>query len=184
MCETATGILSKFVHLWVDTVELAQAVCPYCNAAVPVCDGPTHEYIVTSSGCWKIFGDVLAREYNDRDFWKVHRFTVDTYAAQHASGDDPRQLQSVTVHLVSLYLLIERELSEDQVRKVMEVVIQKMKGKFRKLAMPSFSRALKVSDVLKATNATEHQALVKKWSIDVWNAWKDEHEYIRQIASP
>src|SRR4051812_41313815 len=113
--------------------------CPDCNAPIhDSCsgsgsdsDGPTHEYMGAPAGCWKIFGDVLAKEYSDREYWKVHRLTVDAYAAQHPSGDDPRQIQSVMVHLLALHLTLDKKLPEDKVRKTMDFVIKTHKGQFQ-----------------------------------------------------
>lgn len=30
-------------------------------------EGPTHRYIVSSSACWALYGEVLAREFENRD---------------------------------------------------------------------------------------------------------------------
>lgn len=71
-----------------------ETTCPDCLAAIPATGGPVHAYIPAPPGCWALYGEVLAREYSDRALWPTHRLTVDAYAAQHPSGDDPRQLQS------------------------------------------------------------------------------------------
>jgi len=147
-------------------------ICPDCSAPISDIDGPTHEYMGAPAGCWKTYVEVLAKEYSDREYWAVHRLTVDAYAAQHASGDDPRQLQSVTIHLLALYLTFECGLPEDQVRKKMEVVIQRNKGKFPKLKKPLSVETLNVSDVARARDATEHQQLVTAWARQVWLTWE------------
>lgn len=53
-------------------------------------------------------------------------------------GGDPRQVESVTVYLVALYLTIEKKMPEEKVNKAMEYLIQKHKRRFQKLDKPSF----------------------------------------------
>ena len=69
-----------------NTVE----TCPGCGAAFPASDGPTHDYIGASAGCWAVYGDVLAREYSDHRFFRVHQLSVDAYSAQHPGGASRR----------------------------------------------------------------------------------------------
>lgn len=62
--------------------------------------GPTHAHVTTSPECWKLF----ARSAPDLGY----RLLSDTYMAQHPDGDDPRQLQSVAVHLITLDAVLAR----------------------------------------------------------------------------
>ena len=89
----------------VDTTEDLERItepCPGCGARyLPQVLDETHPYIGASPACWATFGEVLAREFGDTTFGRVHRQTVDIYAVQHPGTDDRRQRQSVAVHLVS-----------------------------------------------------------------------------------
>jgi hypothetical protein len=69
---------------------------------VPDVEGPVHRYLESSPGCWRLYGEVLAREYSDLAFWAAHRLTVDSYAVQHPGRSSPQTIQSVCVHLLSL----------------------------------------------------------------------------------
>ena len=80
--------------------------CPGCGTLVPDTDGPTHPYIGASPGCWAIYGEVLAREYGEYAYPPVHRLTVD--AAQHPGVPSQGSVRSVALHLISLYLILER----------------------------------------------------------------------------
>jgi len=159
----------------------AQQVCPQCGAVTDNVEGPVHEYMLSSPGCWKTFGGILAKEYSDPEYRKVHRLTVDTYACQHG-GEDPRANQSVNVHLVALYLALEEKLPPDKIPRIMELVIQKNKIKFEALKMPSFEHALTVTDIVMAKSAKEHCGLVSNWAVTVWNAWWTEHQRIKELA--
>src|SRR3982751_1269864 len=82
-------------------------ICPGCGASVPAFSGPTHAYYGEAPGCWALYGEVLAREYSDYRFARLHRLTVDSYAAQHPGRPEPRTIQSVAVHLIGLQLSLE-----------------------------------------------------------------------------
>src|SRR2546426_1032303 len=84
--------------------------CVGCGALVPAVDGPIHPYIGASPGCWRTYGEVLAREYGEYAYPAVHRLTVDAYAAQHPGVPGRRSSQSVAVHLMSLCLVLEQGL--------------------------------------------------------------------------
>ncbi|MCP5049599.1 MAG: hypothetical protein GY940_20685 [bacterium] len=62
-------------------IEKNMAPCFSCGAPVPEIEGPVHRYMDSSPGCWKIFGEVLAREYSNAAYARYHRLTVDAYAA-------------------------------------------------------------------------------------------------------
>ena len=38
--------------------------CFACCALVPDIDGPTHKYMLSAPGCWKLYGEILAKEYS------------------------------------------------------------------------------------------------------------------------
>jgi hypothetical protein len=158
--------------------------CPECGTLMSNLDaeGPVHEYLSAPAGCWKIFSDVMAKEYSDREYWRVHRLTVDAYAAQHASGDDPRQIQSVAVHLLALHLTLDKKLEEAHVRGTMEAVIQKYKNRFPVLEKPPLIGILNIGDIAGAKNAFEHQRIVFEWANQVWSAWRPAHGLIHSLV--
>lgn len=55
-------------------------ICHQCGGHSPRFEGATHEYFGASPSCWKVFGDILAKEFANPEYMKVHRLTVDTYA--------------------------------------------------------------------------------------------------------
>jgi len=156
--------------------------CPDCKALVTNISGPTHAYLGASAGCWKIYGDILAKEYSDPDHMKVHRLTVDAYAVQHPGIPAPRAIQSVNVHLLALFLILEKKCDFKSATYAMGRLIEKNKGKFIWLAPPKSLGKITVIDVVKAANATEHQKSVKDWAASAWLAWQYHHEKIRLLA--
>ena len=156
--------------------------CPGCGARFEPCEGPVHEYMESSPGCWRAFGEVLAREYGNPLLAPVHRMSVDTYAVQHPGGDSRQAIQSVGVHLTRLYLLLERGLPPEQANDAM-LAIGQAKSRMVKLARPARLGEITVLDVLAARGADAHIAIVKRWARSAWEAWAPHHDIVRSWAS-
>lgn len=159
------------------------AFCPECFAPIETIEAATHAYLPAPAGCWAKFNEVLTREYSDPQYWKAHRWTVDAYCAQHASGTDRRQVQSVAVHLVALYLGLEQHLDSEKIAHKMDTLIKRNKNRFPVLEKPSFNGTLNVTSLLCATSAEEHYALSLEWAKSVWNMWRSEHHIIAKLAA-
>src|SRR6476619_3410619 len=86
----------------------SKSACPGCGLELEVVDGPQHDYIGASSACWKLYGQVLARDYSEYGMPDEHKFIVDAYATQHPGEDERRSRQSVAVHLIRICLMLER----------------------------------------------------------------------------
>lgn len=157
------------------------APCPGCGAVFPLIEGPTHRYIGASAGCWAIFGEVLAREYEDVGYWRVHRLTVDAYAAQHPGVPSPQSIRSVAIHLLGLYVSIEQGASLGQVGKVLERAAGR-RTEYIWLPPPASPGDVTVLDVHAAADAEEHADRVWRWAKSVWEAWAAHHATIRMWA--
>jgi Family of unknown function (DUF5946) len=122
-------------------------------------DGPTHEYMESTPGCWAAFGRVLAREYGDQRYSGVHRLTVDAYAVQHPGQPGRQSIQSVGVHLVRLCLFMERGLSPDAANDAM-LAAAKYKAQYHRLEVPAFLGSITVADVEAAPGPDQHVSVV------------------------
>jgi hypothetical protein len=60
-----------------------------------------------SAACWRGYGELLAVQYSDPRRMEFHQVVVDAYAAQHPGADDPRAVQSVAIHLMTLALFLD-----------------------------------------------------------------------------
>ena len=157
--------------------------CFGCGAVVPDVDGPTHRYIGASPGCWRLYGEVLGREYADYSrFALVHRLTVDAYAAQHPGTPSPQSTGSVGVHLVRLHLELECNLPHDRANEAMLDISSRLKRDFVWLDPPASLGDVTVLDVLGARDPEEHAERVRRWAASVWEAWAPHHETVRRWA--
>jgi len=96
--------------------------CIGCGAAVPAMDGPQHHYLTSAPGCWRLYGEILAREYEDLNYWRAHHYSTNAYAVQHPGAESPQTIQSINVHLTALYLIFERNVQQEALRRVMKVM--------------------------------------------------------------
>jgi Family of unknown function (DUF5946) len=151
--------------------------CPGCAVALPVLDAPTHPYIGASPACWGTFGELSAREYQDRAYAGTHQISVDVYAVQHPGRPERRAVQSVAVHLMTLAMILEDgtdPLVGPRLHKRM------VRSEFAWLDPPAMQGRMNVSDVLPARTREEHRRLVRAWAQDVWMAWEPHHATVRR----
>lgn len=153
--------------------------CFSCGGGFPKMDGPIHPYMTSSPGCWAIYSEVLAREYENPTYFEVHRLTVDAYAVQHPGSKDRQSIQSVGVHLIRLNLLLNHDLRPEEANNAM-LKAAKSKHTFCYLTPPSDPGAITAADVHKARSVNEHMQLVKDWAHCTWQAWSEHHHTVRR----
>jgi len=155
--------------------------CPGCGESFPANRGATHEYIGASAGCWDTYTQVLARDYSDGDYFKVHGLLVDAYSVQHPGIPGRKSVQSVCVHLIALYFWtvqgVDVPLLVEARRKA--VLCSNM---FEWLEPPTGPYNLTVKSVMSARNAEEHNSIVKSYAHDVWRKWHCHHDTVSAWA--
>ena len=128
-------------------------------------------------GCWALFGELNARLATTAPLREARQFSVDAYAVQHPGSPNPQAIQSVAVHLMSLYSYLElgRPVS------AAPVLLQHLasaKGVYSWLTPPSFDGVQTVADIpLDAGDATLIAA-AESWARSAWQAWKAHHPQI------
>lgn len=149
---------------------------------VPAEDGPTHRYLESAPGCWRLYGEILAREYEDPAYWQVHQLTVDAYAVQHPGRRSDQTIQSAAIHLVRLYLQLEQGMAEEGLLSATRALAHR-KGQLIWLSPPGSRGALSVLDVHDAVDASEHASRVRAWAEEAWTAWSLHHDQVRRWAN-
>jgi hypothetical protein len=141
-------------------------------------DPPPHHYIGAIAECWDVYGDILNKEFSDPASFKVHRTTVDAYAAQQIGNqDDRRARQSANVHLIGLYLTFSQKVSHEDVLTFIRNAT-KIKRDWPPLIQRKTPEWLTLQDIIKADNPSSHAHLVTRWGQSVWEAYADYHEDI------
>jgi hypothetical protein len=152
--------------------------CNGCGDLFAEIEGTTHPYILSSPGCWQAYGELLAREYQDPRYMRVHRLTVDAYAVQHPGVDTPQARNSVGIHLCRLFLLFEHGWAIERANAAM-ITITAKKHAYPWLTPPPRIGPLSVRLPLAATTPEEHAERVEQWARSVWNAWARHHATVR-----
>jgi hypothetical protein len=142
--------------------------------------GPTHPYMESSPGCWHLYGEVLAWEYEDPVLATRNLLTADSYAVQHPGHPVPQAIQSVCLHLISLCLVLERGRPLDYATRLMAEAAR-TRQRFSWLAPPASMGAVTVADVA-AAGRGRHDDSVRAWAESAWSAWSDHHPTVRSWA--
>lgn len=161
---------------------MSQETCPGCGLMLHPCGGEPHAYIGASPSCWNLYGDLLAREFGDPAFMRMHQLTVDTYCAQHPGVPGRRAIQSINVHLVGLHLSLDRDLEGAFVRRVIAVVADRLASRLVWFDPPEASGRSTLRDVLTARSAEEHRELVTDWAKSVWDSWRPAHGAVAKLT--
>lgn len=131
----------------------------------------------SSPACWATFGEVLARGYSDPAYFAVHKFTVDAYAVQHPGRPSPQTIQSVSVHLIRLCLMLERDLDPKLANDAIKAAVE---HEYVWLAPPAMPGTITVADVHNAKDVEQHLRLSREWAAAAWGAWSAHHDIIRR----
>lgn len=116
--------------------------------------------MVTSPECWALFTETAVGE--------PYRLLSDGYMAQHPDGEDPRQVQSVAVHLITLQaVLVDGQASRTASAVTAAAVdMGKASGGYRILHRPETWMAT-IADVADKTVQQEEYA---QGVLDAWHA--------------
>ena len=158
--------------------------CYGCGALVKNIEGLPHKYIGAAQGCWDLYEQVLEKEYGEYNYPELtHRLTVDTYAIQHPGQPIRQAIQSVNIHLISLFLILKKGLSGKLATKKMTEILSKDR-QFEWLEPPIPNGRITVKAILAATDQEKHEKKVREWAEDVWSCWYSKHsQRIERIAN-
>ena len=127
--------------------------------------------------CKKHFEGIIAREFSDYRFGKVHRLTVDAYSLQHP---DPYMVsaKSYAAHLTGMCCAMEHEGDRDLLR-TLQRWLNGRRDDLEKPAPLDELGTLTIAHLLPAADGAEHERLVREWAADVWSAYAVYHQLAR-----
>jgi hypothetical protein len=128
-----------------------------------------------------LFNEILLLDYSSPEYDSVHLFTVDAHPLQHPEIYGKK---NNAYHLLRLCWLLEHN-GNPKLGQSLRWLQNYFNGmpELPKLTPPQDRGKMTVADVHKAKDANEHAKLVREWAIPVWEAWKDYHEWARQILN-
>ena len=149
--------------------DVPRNVCTVCGAVVAQ----------GGVGCLRLFEEILAKEFSDYRYGRIHRLTVDAYSLQHPD-EYMRSGKSFAAHLTGMCIACEYEDTQ-----VLNQAVQKWLSTNPKIEkpvqLPAARGNLTISYVHSAIDAEQHVGRVKEWARDVWNAWSEHHALARQL---
>ncbi|MGB0934551.1 MAG: DUF5946 family protein [Alphaproteobacteria bacterium] len=155
--------------------------CPGCKALFSSDTPCDHPYIGASQACWETYQKVLEKEYSNPDYFKVHRITVDAYAASHIGDQsDRRARQSANLHLIALYLYFERECLVKEIKGFLSRATTPKRNwpEVQHIKSPSW---LTVGDVVTAESAQVHEQKVLAWGKSVLEGYHNIYNDLQRL---
>jgi hypothetical protein len=143
--------------------------CPHCGA--PGVGG--------EEGCNALFQEVVGREFNQAELFKVHRLTVDSYSLQHPD-QYMRSAKSAVAHLIGMCWAMEGE-DDPSVSRAVSRFLDGNPDFQRPGSMPGPLQRGEVTivDIHSAPDSAEHVRRVKEWARHTWAAWAGHHQQAR-----
>lgn len=129
------------------------------------------------AGCQSIFDELLARDFSDVAYFRVHRMMVDTYSLQHPDRYC-LSAKSLVAHLTGLCWLIEhggsRAVGSEALRRWLNGT-----PRIEKPEIPSFRGRLTIADVYEAPNPEAYARALEGWAHSTWEAYSALHSLAR-----
>jgi hypothetical protein len=143
--------------------------CLECGAAVPQ----------GREACQKLFDEVLAREFGDYKYARMHRLTVDVYALQHPV-EYMRSAKSYAAHLTGMYTALEMGAAAETNRAVQQWLNGSKVFPRPGNPAPQQRGELTIIHVHEAVGPEDHLCRVHQWALSAWEAWRAYHHLARQ----
>ncbi len=122
-------------------------------------------------------GELNVRFMSDSAAVKYRQLCVDAYAVQHPGSPGPQTIQSVAVHLISLYAQLELGLATEAAPALLQRAVQ-MKGRFRWMTPPSFVGVRTIADVIGQGDRIEEAA--REWACEGFRAWAEYRGVVKE----
>lgn len=149
--------------------------CPGCGAALPVLDGPTHRYIGASPACWALYSALNNAGEPPLAPAASNGLLTDAYAVQHPGVPSPPAIQSVAVHLLTLYGVLVDGVDPGRVLWLRQTTLRGRARdpapRFAWLSPPSLAGTLTVADIVAGPTPAARTGLVRRYVESVWAAW-------------
>ena len=155
--------------------------CPGCGDRLPVIDGARHVYAGASSACWTRFAEWSSMPPRSPSS-PLRRLAIDAYMVQHPGVPERRAIQSVGLHLVGLWLCLERGLQPEDLASTLQRVMQHPPA-WRWLDPPEPNGATTIGDVIAAGVDGREVVAVDAFVRGVWGAWAPHHDVVAGWAA-
>ncbi|MGH8103774.1 MAG: DUF5946 family protein [bacterium] len=130
-------------------------------------------------GCRQVFEQIIAKEFSDMRYGKVHRLTVDCYSMQHPAYI--LSAKSFAAHLTRLCCAMEHGRSA----RIYKAINRWLDGPARMQKPSDLRKAagyLTITHIARTVTPEEHVEKVQEWAESVWAAWGGFHALARELV--
>ena len=153
--------------------------CPGCGEELPVIDGAVHPYVGASSACWTRFAELGVTLPSGGT--PLRRLVTDAYMVQHPGVPERRAIQSVGLHLVALYLVLEGGLPPDRLSATLQRALERPPA-WRWLEPPVPNGSSTVVDLEASIDAGRVAEAIEAYVRGVWASWAAHRSTVTQWA--
>ena len=133
-------------------------------------------------GCQRVMDELLARDFADPLYFRVHRLMVDTYSLQHPDRYCA-SAKSLAAHLAGLCSIVERGASRAVGAEALRRWLDGPGPRgLEKPAIPAARGPLTIADVRGAPDPVAYAAAVDRWARATWEAYAPLHAVAREWA--
>ena len=153
--------------------------CPDCGAVLLPSSGAGHRYVGASAACWELFAALNNAGEPPLAPSALNGLLTDAYMVQHPGLPSPQAVQSVAVHLLALYGVLERSMAPRQALWIRLQAVNERHGpkhgRFAWLTPPSFTNSLTVLDIVQQQTPGERTAVLQQYVTSIWSLWAADH---------
>lgn len=149
------------------------------DAAGDVCEDCGASAAQGEAGCLNLFEEILAREFSDYRYGRIHRLTVDVYSLQHP-GAYMRSGKSFAAHLTGMCAAMEYD-DPPAINQTVQKWLSTNPKIDKPAQLPKQRGTLTIGHIHKASDADEHANRVREWAREVWDSWSEYHKLARSL---
>lgn len=105
---------------------------------------------------------------------------VDAYAAQHPGTPSPQSIQSVAVHLITLYGVLEKGVPFERALWLRQEALNERhspkKDRYSWLTPPDFTGSITVADLVHEPTPNARSSKAQVYIENVWHLWAKDHK--------
>jgi hypothetical protein len=140
-----------------------------------------------TAGCRAIFDALLARDFGEVAYFRLHRLLVDAYSLQHPE-DYCASAKSFAAHATGLCWALERAgdraVGSEALRRWLDGP-----APVEKPTLPPSRGARTIADVRAAADVAAYEVALERWARSTWDAYTPLHALVRgwverALASP
>lgn len=153
--------------------------CPDCKVWLLAVSGAAHRYVGASPACWGVFSALVNGGEPPLAPHPLNSLLLDAYMVQHPGQPSDQAVQSVAVHLLALFGVLERSVAPEQVLWIRQRAVrgdaQQRHVRFTWLTPPDFTGSPTISDIAAGATPETRTSNGVHYTKTIWGLWTSAH---------